>query len=110
MTALFADSVVAVPVRPRAGVRRIGCNAGVPLDSHASSTQVSKATGMLLVARHSSPTAVRYEWTPRGLGVLIASAVLVTGLMGATLVGSFLAVSDAPPVHAGVATELSVRR
>lgn len=38
----------------------------------------------------------RYEWTPRGLAVLLALVAVVVGLMAATLVAAFLAVSDAP--------------
>lgn len=44
----------------------------------------------------------RYEWTPRGLAVLLTIVAAVVGAMAVTLVAAFLAVS-AEPLPAGAA-------
>nr|NLI51230.1 hypothetical protein [Propionibacterium sp.] len=52
----------------------------------------------------------RYEWTPRGLAVLLALVAIVVGIMTITLVSAFLAVSSEPltvaaPAPAAVALQ-----
>lgn len=42
------------------------------------------------------PAATRLELTPRGIAVLVSLVAIVTGVMLSTVVGAFLAVSDAP--------------
>ncbi len=44
----------------------------------------------------------RYEWTARGLAVMLALVVLVVGVMATTLVSAFLAVSDEPLPAPGI--------
>jgi len=50
----------------------------------------------------------RYEWTNRGLAVILALVIGVVALMSVTLVGAFLAVSDEPvPARPNVAVAVA---
>ena len=65
------------------------------------------------VVRLADP-APRYEWTSRGLAVMLAMVALVVVAMTTTLVSSFLAVSDAPisgqVAAAGIVAEAAIGR
>lgn len=50
----------------------------------------------------------RYEWTPRGLAVLLALVAVVVGFMAATVVSAFLAVSPEPLPRASGAAPVVV--
>ncbi len=65
--------------------------------------EVARPAPVPVVAPHPAvapaPTvATRLEWTPRGIAVIVSLVAIVTGVMLTTLVGAFLAVSDAPLV------------
>ncbi len=45
----------------------------------------------------AAPAAPRYEWTNRGIAVLLTLVGLVFAVMVGTIVTAYLAVSDAPP-------------
>ncbi len=131
MTAQLAEYAIAAPVRPR----RRGARVQGGLQSYAPSSAGRLGTPWVHVAspeRHhdvapvlplrpapvaAAPLVVdaaprpvaeaeRYAWTPRGLAVLVALAVLLFVVMASTLVTSFLAVSNEPfpPQQAQVVT------
>lgn len=54
-------------------------------------------------ASATAPVATRYEWTERGLAVMLGLIVTVVVLMTGTAVGAFLSVSDAPAATPAVA-------
>lgn len=62
--------------------------------SPVGATRVSARTAS---ARRRSGTAGRLYWTPRGVAAMVIMVLLTVSLMLATAVGSFLAVSGAPP-------------
>lgn len=109
MTALLADQVITSPVLPlRVGRGPVPGLALVPPAeawSHRQATAPAPAAGEVRVLLAPPPVAVspaavgapaRYEWTNRGLAVLLAVVILVVGFMATTLVTAFLAVSNAP--------------
>ncbi|QIK73388.1 hypothetical protein G7070_15365 [Propioniciclava coleopterorum] len=104
MTALLLD----YPTTARVRVRPSREHAGVPVAPHRTAphrstgpTQRRWSVAQGSSARPAVAPAVasgRLYWTPRGLAVMIALVAIVAVTMVATIVGSFLAVSDAPLV------------
>jgi len=120
MTALLADPVttahlIPVPVRPgrsgRANVRRpVGAPprpwAHVPRGVPSEAAVHFEVDAVRPVPR--TEALPRYEWTNRGLAVILALVIGVVALMSVTLVGAFLAVSDEPvPARPNVAVAVA---
>lgn len=69
---------------------------------HARACEVSRPDGAVAPAAPAAPARTRQVWTPRGVAVMVVLVTLVVGVMLATLVGAFLAVSNESAVAMGV--------
>lgn len=102
MTALLLDAPAArasSPARTSSPVRPAPRAARTPTVRACS--RIGRP-GFRLLAPLATSVPARLYWTRRGLAVALALVALVVGLMGATLVAAFLAVSDAPPTGRAV--------
>lgn len=121
MTALLASEAYTVPVKPR----RSGTSAPrrqVPVGAppreaswvHVPHTPAAfdPAPAASLPVAHASGAGyavARYEWTPRGLAVLLTLVAAVVLTMASTLVATFLAISpEAPGAAQGAPAVVSV--
>jgi hypothetical protein len=103
MTALLADPMLALYVLPaRVQMPAQGTNLRPPVAPGPRLVVVAESVEWdapgVDAAVVGSP---RYEWTARGLAVMLALVGLVVGVMATTLVTAFLAVSNEPLPAAG---------
>ncbi len=105
MTALLADPIPTMPAMPRLrtpGTQVRPVVGSAPWVVVAPVRDSSDAVRPVPVAEH------RYEWTDRGLAVILALVALVVAVMVATLVSAFLAVSNEPIPPRGSAATVAI--
>ncbi len=83
-----------VTVAPHRDAARIQASWG---STQVRACDVERPAALVPVGAPAAP-ATRLVWTDRGIAVMLALVVIVTGVMVTTLVNAFLAVSNAPVV------------
>ncbi len=121
MTAPFIDQVPASPVKPRRraerathvgpvaqgpSARRPGSEAWYHVPGPVRSCVAPSgrvAPSMTGAARPAAVVRHRYEWTVRGLAVLVGAVAAVLGILTTTVLIAFFSVSNAPVTTAAPA-------